>query len=160
VGELEDLKEVVTKEPDLVFIKDMYESERSTPLMCACESDESSLEKVRFLLDYDAPINETDKKGKTALVRAGERGNISVVKLLLERGADPTIDHPYIRLDNDECREASKVSCSPCFELGRPSSLVLNEVSCLWRIGRVRSWRFSCGRLGRWRTRPGNALCL
>jgi ankyrin repeat protein len=45
---------------------------------------------MRELLDRRVDINHANKKGETALIRACERGLLSSVMLLLDRGADMT----------------------------------------------------------------------
>jgi ankyrin repeat protein len=61
----------------------------STPLMSA--SAKSHLEVVRWLVDNGAAMNEQMVGGATALWFAAFDGRASVVKLLLEKGADATI---------------------------------------------------------------------
>jgi Ankyrin repeats (3 copies)/Domain of unknown function (DUF3471) len=46
---------------------------------------------VTAMLDKGADVNAKFRYGTTALFKAAERGNTEVVKLLLARGADPTI---------------------------------------------------------------------
>jgi ankyrin repeat protein len=63
-----------------------------TPLMVA--SDKGHLEVVRFLLGIPsvrASMNNRDDEGSTALWRACYYGKGGVARLLLKRGADPTI---------------------------------------------------------------------
>jgi len=44
---------------------------------------------ARLLLDAGAPIDPEDKNGMTPLMFAARSGRIDMVRLLLERGADP-----------------------------------------------------------------------
>lgn len=48
-------------------------------------------EIVRLLLSYAADPNDRDSKGRTPIFYAAEKGNISIVELLLKRGADVNI---------------------------------------------------------------------
>jgi uncharacterized protein len=57
--------------------------------MCAAEG--GHLEVVRWLVDQGAALDERSKDGQTALYVASEEGRTPVVRLLLERGADPTV---------------------------------------------------------------------
>ncbi|KAI0378487.1 ankyrin repeat-containing domain protein [Hypomontagnella monticulosa] len=60
-----------------------------TPLMmCAKGNHPSSLDIAHLLLDHDADINATSVGYKTALRRAVGVGNLSMIKLLIQRGAD------------------------------------------------------------------------
>ncbi|MCX6929678.1 MAG: ankyrin repeat domain-containing protein, partial [Verrucomicrobia bacterium] len=43
---------------------------------------------VRLLLEHKANLNATDKSGYTPLLNAAERGNMAIVEILTERGAD------------------------------------------------------------------------
>jgi hypothetical protein len=108
-GDLVGIKKAVEKEPDIMHIDD----DDGTPLISVCKSDESPLEVVRWLLGHGADPNPTDYYNKTALFYASKAGNASVVKLLLEIGADPTLGSPLQVAANEECKEALKVSLLP-----------------------------------------------
>jgi hypothetical protein len=110
MGDLKAMKKAVEKEPDLLHIKD---DEGDTPLMSAVKSGESPVKKIRWLLDHGADPNVTDDENNTPLVYASEAGDTSVVKLLLEKGADPTIGGPLKVAANEECKQALKVSLLP-----------------------------------------------
>lgn len=75
----------------------------STPLMTACLGH--SLRLAALLLDNGAAVDYQIKRsghvGHTALLTAAEVGDAAIVRLLLERGADPTIrnGHGQIALD-------------------------------------------------------------
>ena len=47
-----------------------------------------SPERLEFLLNHGAKINETDNDGFTALMQAVQEENLSSVEALLNRGAD------------------------------------------------------------------------
>ena len=47
------------------------------------------IQATRILLDAKADVNAVNKDGNTALIYAAHRNNAKLVKLLLERGADP-----------------------------------------------------------------------
>ena len=59
----------------------------STPLMLAAECNDVT--SVRALIKRDANINETNKKGMTALTAASAKGKTAVVQVLLDAGANP-----------------------------------------------------------------------
>jgi ankyrin repeat protein len=114
-GTLEDMQEAAEEEPDLVLIEDDY---GSTALARACGSFESPLEKVRWILDRGTDLlDEADDTNRTPLHHASHEGNSSVVKLLLEMGADPTIGRdgelPLDVAKNKECKQLLKVSLLP-----------------------------------------------
>jgi uncharacterized protein len=57
-----------------------------------CPSAEGHVGVVRWLLDQQANIiKDRDADGGTAQFYASERDHLPIVKLLLERGADPNI---------------------------------------------------------------------
>ncbi|MBI3068114.1 MAG: ankyrin repeat domain-containing protein, partial [Betaproteobacteria bacterium] len=60
---------------------------RSVPLHKAVEQRNADL--ARALLKRGAEVNETDRHGRTALFVAAASGNLGLVTLLLEAGADP-----------------------------------------------------------------------
>jgi ankyrin repeat protein len=70
--------------------EDLEDAEGDTSLIKATESNQ---EIMRFLLDRQATsqaIHMRDKNGRSLIERAASNGNDEVVKLLLERGAQPT----------------------------------------------------------------------
>jgi uncharacterized protein len=91
-GDLGKVKRQVRRDPGLVNAKDEF---GSTALMLAAE--EGHVKVIRCLLDKGAAINERcDMSGATALwfSCSGDGEDARTVRLLLERGADPTIaDH-------------------------------------------------------------------
>ena len=56
---------------------------------------------IRCLLDYDSPIDPTDKVKTTPLHLACKRGHPECVKLLIEKGADVNITNA----DNHNCMD-------------------------------------------------------
>jgi len=60
-----------------------------TPLALAAY--EGTLECVKVLLDYRAPVEARDPNNKTPLFFAAAEGHAQVVKLLLDSGAKVTI---------------------------------------------------------------------
>ena len=58
---------------------------------CPSDREEVVLELVRMLLDHGADVNGRRRDGLTALHGAGYRGLLTVIGLLLERGADPSL---------------------------------------------------------------------
>jgi ankyrin repeat protein len=48
-------------------------------------------DKVALLLEYGAPVNAADEKGRTALHLAAAAGHLRVLTVLLEHGADPAL---------------------------------------------------------------------
>jgi ankyrin repeat protein len=50
--------------------------------------DTQAVEVVSYLLDVGAHIDDTDDRGRTALMIAAEGGHAGIVDLLLKRGAD------------------------------------------------------------------------
>lgn len=57
----------------------------------ATNADEASLSVVRLLLEHHAYIDAESPNGTTPLMMAAHYGHPSVVKLLLEEGADPLL---------------------------------------------------------------------
>ena len=66
-----------------------FMSRGNIPLTAA--SKRGQLETVKILLKYGARINEPDRGGETALMKAASTGNPDIVRLLVERGADLNI---------------------------------------------------------------------
>jgi ankyrin repeat protein len=67
-----------------------------TLLMWASGPDQSvaeaqALEVVSYLVDTGAHIDDRDDRGRTALMTAAEGNHADIAKLLLERGADPSL---------------------------------------------------------------------
>ncbi|KAF8527876.1 ankyrin repeat-containing domain protein [Hysterangium stoloniferum] len=72
---------------------DEPEDDESTLHACALSNDATQL--TSFLASHpDIDVNALDDYGYTALHLAADRGNTSVVKALLERGADTSVEDP------------------------------------------------------------------
>jgi len=66
----------------------------STPLgqmLIAAVEDGGRLWEIKNLIDDGAPLNETDTKGDTALIKAATKNDFELVKILLNAGCDPNI---------------------------------------------------------------------
>lgn len=59
----------------------------------ASSSYDPALEIVKTLLDYEADPNIQNKRGETSLHYAGWKKNITVIRLLMEKGARDIPDH-------------------------------------------------------------------
>jgi uncharacterized protein len=88
-GNLAEVKRLVGHDPDLL---DARGSLSRTPLMFA--SREGHVGVVRWLLDRGAAINAGDQQGLTAVWISCCYGRLPVIRLLMERSADPTIASP------------------------------------------------------------------
>ncbi len=67
-----------------------------TPLMFACmDSSNDSFRIVKSLLDAGARVNDATHSGMTAICYASAYGDIKVVRLLMQAGADPNVFVPY-----------------------------------------------------------------
>lgn len=66
----------------------------STPLgqmLIAAVEDGGRLWEIKNLIDDGAPLNETDTKGDTALIKAAAKNDFELVDILLNAGCDPNI---------------------------------------------------------------------
>lgn len=64
----------------------------STPLgqmLIAAVEDGGRLWEIKNLIDDGAPLNETDTKGDTALIKAAAKNDFELVEILLSAGCDP-----------------------------------------------------------------------
>jgi ankyrin repeat protein len=116
-----------------------------TPLIKA--SERGHVETVRCLLDHPsgaATINLQTWCGETALLYACLNGHPGVVRVLLEKGADPTIpdSHGWTPMaaaksrDRFACIEALEVSASPS---PHPTRLLIGLTSAWWVLSLA--WR-------------------
>lgn len=67
---------------------------RSTPLgqmLIASVEDGGRLWEIKNLIDDGAPLDETDSKGDTALIKAAAKNDFELVEILLNAGCDPNI---------------------------------------------------------------------
>lgn len=67
-----------------------------TPLYIACKNNEN-LKIIKLLLKNGAEVNRGNKQGETPLYIAGKRGEVDMIKLLFEHGADI-----YLDISNEE----------------------------------------------------------
>lgn len=92
--DLEGARNVVESNPGINL--DCCDKDELTPLQIACHI--GNLELATYLLDKGANVNFNHRKdGYTALMFASISSRISIVRLLLERGADPTIENSVNR---------------------------------------------------------------
>lgn len=85
-GSLEDFSAAISSQPELVEVQD---KRGSTPLILACYYNNSDI--VRFLIDKVKDINGSSKDG-SPLMAAAVKGYNSIVKMLLEAGANPNAE--------------------------------------------------------------------
>ncbi|UYV68583.1 hypothetical protein LAZ67_6000132 [Cordylochernes scorpioides] len=75
-----------------------------TPLMLAVERNHAQVAKL--LVDHGANIDTRDRLGKTALSMAAVRGNLDILEILIQAGADinPRISRktPFDNIDDDD----------------------------------------------------------
>ena len=82
-GDLTKIKELVSKTPRLVNVKNKY---GETPLHWAVFRGKTRISK--FLIKNDADINAKDAIGEAPLDIAIKKGHDSIVRALKERGAE------------------------------------------------------------------------
>jgi ankyrin repeat protein len=87
IASLAGLQRVLREEPSLLQARD--DQHGGTLLIHAAE--EGQVEVVRWLVNSGAALNERTNYGYTALYLASWYGRTSVVRLLLQMGADPAI---------------------------------------------------------------------
>jgi ankyrin repeat protein len=87
-GDLAEVQRLVERYPRMLHAKNISMG-GLTPLMLAAGA--GHLEVARWLVDRGAAVDEQDRTGGTALCMASKEGRTPVVRLLLERGADPTV---------------------------------------------------------------------
>jgi ankyrin repeat protein len=87
-GDIREVERLVGQDPRLLDAMD-GNGDDVTPLMIACIEGHVNL--VRWLVDNGAAVNKRNQFGETALLEACYRNRLRVVRLLLERGGDPTI---------------------------------------------------------------------
>ena len=62
----------------------------STPLYIACQENHEAV-AGRLLAHPATDVNQVNKKNQTPVNIAADEGHLAVVKMLLEKGADPSI---------------------------------------------------------------------
>jgi ankyrin repeat protein len=87
-GDLETVREVLEKQPDLINQRLMSRS----PLHVAVIKRDAGM--ARLLIQYGAKIDARDEAGNTSLIIAAIHMDVEMAKLLVDSGADPKIqDH-------------------------------------------------------------------
>ena len=67
--------------------------EGQTPLMLAAQAERNGAAVIDLLLAQGAKVNEVDTYGNTALIYAAQAGDLDAVKLLVEHGADTSLEN-------------------------------------------------------------------
>lgn len=84
-GSVDDLKTLIKSDPDII---NKTNTDGYSPLILACYKGNN--EVAKYLMDHVRDINYTSPMG-TALMSATVKKNIELVKLLLEKKANPNI---------------------------------------------------------------------
>lgn len=84
--DFEGLALLLEEDPSLIHAEDVV---GRSPLMMS--SLRGHVEVSAWLLDHGAPLDAVDVNKRTAMYNAASYGFVEVVKLLMERGADPSI---------------------------------------------------------------------
>jgi ankyrin repeat protein len=78
-----------------VDVKQRYGNDLTALMWAAGHEDgvnaRAAEDVVELLIARGAPLDNTDNRGRTALMIAAERGHVTIVDLLLRRGANPTL---------------------------------------------------------------------
>lgn len=88
---------------------DMNFSNSLPPLIAAIYAKQNLV--IKFLLEIGVNVNEPDDGGATAIHAAAAKGNLEVIKKLVELGADPNfayddqVDHPLLHAAYNKDRE-------------------------------------------------------
>lgn len=87
---------IVTKRRDIIWVRFMLDKKANpeigdkqgmTPLMHAALMN--FVEAGEELLDTKAPVDQTNRRGETALILAVQAKNAAMIRLLVKRGANP-----------------------------------------------------------------------
>jgi uncharacterized protein len=84
-GQGNEIEEIIGEHPDAVLWTDVG---GGTMLHEAVAHGSAKMDLVRLLLDRGSDVNWADKDGLTPLMFAAMHGEIPVMRLLLEKGAD------------------------------------------------------------------------
>jgi|EP00624_Nannochloropsis_granulata_P002687 ankyrin repeat protein len=84
--DFESLALLLAEDPSLIHAEDVV---GRSPLMMS--SLRGHVDVSAWLLDHGAPLDAVDVNKRTAMYNAASYGFVEVVKLLMERGADPSI---------------------------------------------------------------------
>jgi ankyrin repeat protein len=86
LGRLDDAERPVA---DLLFAHGKKAPSWMLPRACRPDVSSNELHRVQVLLEYGANLEDRDRHGHTALHYAVRSGQLPLIILLLERGADP-----------------------------------------------------------------------
>lgn len=87
-GDIQEVRRLVRDDPEVVHLVDRN---GFTALHCGPPKRISKRRIVSYLLRHRADINAPGRYGLTCLIMASDLGYLSMVNLLLEASADPTI---------------------------------------------------------------------
>ena len=107
----------------------MYQCENGTPLIAAIDGNKK--ETIRYFLEeVKCDVNRTDLLGNSPLYVATFKGNLELVKMLLEAGGDPWIKGPQKSTVLHICAERNFESIAKCiieFDKDKNEALVFER---------------------------------
>ncbi len=123
-SDLEKIKKFIKK--NCIKPKEIFDNTNTNALIIAVYCNKLDIVKM-LIEEYKFDINHKNNNGCTALMFASEKGNLEIVKLLIERGAD--INQQDNQLDTaliKACRNGYK----EIIELLIEKSISINEKGC------------------------------
>ena len=81
-GDIDSVKKELINSPDLISEKD---ERGSSPLILSCYLNKANI--ARLLIEFGSNVNELDSMGNSALIGVSFKGNLEIVKILVDNKA-------------------------------------------------------------------------